>query len=163
MFAVVLYLAAACGANVAVTLFGYAALPYTAALLIPFDLTARDVLHDRWHGNWLAVRMASLVVAGSLLAWACCNGPPTVCVASAVSFCIAGATDALTYAALASSPRHVRMNASNLASSVADSIAFPLVAFGTVSASLATAQVALKVAGGVAWVAAFLWFTRKTA
>jgi uncharacterized PurR-regulated membrane protein YhhQ (DUF165 family) len=163
VLAVVLYLAAACGANVAVTLFGYAALPYTAALLIPFDLTARDVLHDRWHGNWLAARMAALVCTGSLLAWLCCNGSPAVCVASAGSFCIAGAVDAAVYAMLRGSPRSVRMNASNLASSTADSIAFPLVAFGTVSASLATTQVALKFVGGVAWVAAFLWLTRKAA
>ncbi len=161
MLPVILYLAAACGANVAVTLFGYAALPYTATLLIPFDLTARDALHDRWRGNWLAVRMAALVCTGSLLAWLCCNGSPAVCVASAVSFCVAGATDAAVYASLASSPRHVRMNASNLASSITDSIAFPLVAFGTVSASLAATQVALKFAGGVAWVSVFVWLTRK--
>jgi len=156
-----LYLVAACGANVAVTLFGYAALPYTAAMLIPFDLTARDVLHDRWHGNWLAARMAALVCAGSAVAWLCCDGSPSVCLASAVAFCVAGAVDSLVYAALKAAPREVRMNTSNVASSLADSVAFPLVAFGTVSAQLAATQVCLKVAGGAAWVALFMWFTRR--
>lgn len=161
MLAVAAYLAAACVANVAVTLFGYAALPFTAAALIPFDLTARDVLHDRWRGNWLPLRMASLVAAGSLLAWLFCNGAPAVCVASAVSFAFAGTVDTAAYALFAKATKWQRMNASNVASSIADSLCFPLVAFGAVSPALAATQVALKVAGGLAWVAVFLWIKRR--
>lgn len=161
MLAVAAYLAAACAANVAVTLFGYAALPFTAAALIPFDLTARDVLHDRWHGNWLGLRMTMLVASGSLVAWLLCNGSPAVCLASAVSFCVAGIVDTVAYALLSKSPKWHRMNASNVASSVADSICFPLVAFGVVSPALAATQVLLKVAGGAAWVTLFLWMKSK--
>lgn len=161
MLAVAAYLAAACAANVAVTLFGYAALPFTAAALIPFDLTARDVLHDRWHGNWLGVRMALLVASGSLLAWLFCNGSPAVCVASAVSFAVAGTVDTAAYALLANATKWQRMNVSNIASSAADSLCFPLVAFGVVSPALAASQVALKVAGGLAWVTLFLWVKNK--
>lgn len=161
MLAVVAYLAAACAANVAVTLFGYAALPFTAVALIPFDLTARDVLHDRWHGNWLTLRMAMLVTAGSLLSWLLCNGSPAVCVASAVSFAVAGTVDTVAYALLTGRPKWQLMNASNVASSTADSLCFPLIAFGTVSPALAATQVALKVAGGLAWVTLFLWIKRK--
>lgn len=161
MLAVASYLVAACAANVAVTLFGYAALPFTAAALIPFDLTARDVLHDRWHGNWLGARMAALVASGSLLAWLFCNGSPAVCLASAVSFAIAGVVDTSAYALLANAPKWQRMNMSNVASSIADSLCFPLVAFGAVSPFLATSQVTLKVIGGMAWVALFLWIKKK--
>ena len=161
MLAVAAYLAAACAANVAVTLFGYAALPFTAAALIPFDLTARDVLHDRWHSNWLGVRMAALVASGSLLAWLLCNGSPAVCLASAVSFAVAGTVDTAAYALLSKAPKWHRMNASNIASSAADSLCFPLVAFGAFSPTLAASQVALKVAGGVAWVTLFLWMRKK--
>lgn len=161
MLAVAAYLAAACAANVAVTLFGYSALPFTAAALIPFDLTARDVLHDRWHGNWLGLRMAALVASGSLLAWLFCNGSPAVCLASAVSFGVAGIVDTAAYALLVNSPKWHRMNASNLASSTADSLCFPLIAFGAVSPTLAASQVALKVVGGLAWVTLFMWLKRK--
>lgn len=161
MFAVTAYLAAACAANVAVTLFGYAALPFTAAALIPFDLTARDVLHDRWHGSWLWLRMAALVASGSLLAWLFCNGSPAVCLASAVSFAVAGIVDTSAYALLSRASKWSRMNASNVASSLADSICFPMVAFGTLSPALAASQVALKVAGGLAWVSLFLWMKKK--
>jgi hypothetical protein len=163
MFAVIAYLVAACSANVAVTLFGYAALPFTAAALIPFDMTARDVLHDKWHGNWLWLRMAALVASGSVLAWLLCNGSPAVCIASAVSFCVSGMIDTLAYHLLRSVPKWQRMNASNVASSVADSVCFPLVAFGAVSLTLATSQVFLKVAGGAVWVAVFLWARRRFA
>jgi len=161
MLAVAAYLAAACAANVAVTLFGYAALPFTAAALIPFDMTARDVLHDRWHGNWLWLRMAALVASGSTLAWMLCNGSPAVCLASAVSFCVAGTVDTVAYALLSNVPKWQRMNVSNVASSIADSVCFPLVAFGAVSLTLASTQVVLKVAGGAAWVAVFLWLRRR--
>lgn len=161
MLAVIAYLGAACAANAAVTLFGYAALPYTAAALIPFDLTARDVLHDRWRGDHLWLRMAALVAAGSLLSWLFCNGSPAVCVASAAAFGIAGIVDACVYAALHATPRAVRMNASNLASSVADSLCFPLIAFGVLSPSLAAAQVCLKVLGGAAWTAAIIWSQKR--
>ena len=163
MLAVMAYLAAACAANVAVTAFGYAALPFTAVALIPFDMTARDVLHDRWHGNWLWLRMATLVASGSALSWLLCNGSPAVCLASATSFCVAGAVDTAAYALLSGQSKWRRMNASNVASSLADSVCFPLVAFGTVSTTLAATQVALKVAGGAAWVAVFLLLRRRTA
>jgi hypothetical protein len=161
MLAVVAYLAAACAANVAVTLFGYAALPFTAAALIPFDLTARDVLHDRWHGNWLWLRMATLVACGSMLAWLLCNGSPAVCVASAASFGVAGIVDTVAYALLGNASKWHRMNVSNVASSTADSVCFPLLAFGVVSPTLAAAQVGLKVAGGLAWVSLFLWLKTR--
>lgn len=136
-------------------------MPFTAAAIIPFDLTARDVLHDRWHGNWLALRMAALVASGSLLAWLLCNGSPAVCVASAASFAVAGLVDTAAYALLDGSTKWQRMNASNVVSATADSLCFPLVAFGTVSPSLAVTQVAFKVAGGLAWVTLFLWLKRK--
>ena len=157
MLAVASYLAAACAANLAVSLFGYSALPFTAAALIPFDMTARDVLHDRWHGSHLEFRMAALVASGSLLSWLFCNGSPAVCLASAVSFCVAGTVDTAAYALMRNAPKWQRMNASNLASSITDSICFPLVAFGSVSPALASTQVVLKVAGGAAWVTLFLW------
>lgn len=161
MLAVASYLAAACAANLAVSLFGYLALPFTAAALIPFDMTARDVLHDRWHENHLEFRMAALVVSGSLLSWLFCNGSAAVCLASAVSFCVAGAVDTTAYALMSNSPKWQRMNASNLASSITDSICFPLVAFGAVSPALAATQVVLKVAGGVVWVTLFLWMKSR--
>lgn len=157
MVAVVLYLAAACAANATVTVFGYAALPYTAALLIPFDLTARDVLHDRWHNDRLIIRMFALVSTGSVLSWLFCNGAPTICIASAVAFAVAAFIDTVVYAALDQTPRLVKMNGSNIASSTADSIVFPLVAFATWSPQLAATQIALKIAGGFVWSIIFAW------
>lgn len=151
---VVSYLVAAVVANAIVTWIGQAALPFTAFVLIPFDLVARDALHDRWAGRWLWPRMFGLVAGGSLVSWLSATGSPAVCVASAVSFAAAGVTDALSYQLLNDRPRFVRMNGSNAMSAIVDSIAFPLLAFGGATIGLSLSQAASKFAGGFIWA----WF-----
>ena len=155
-----LYLLSAAAANIAVTRYGYEALPFTATLLIPFDLTTRDVLHDRWHDDRLVFRMAALVAAGGALAWVFASGSARVSVASAVSFMIAGAVDTSMYASMPNASRSKRMAFSNTASSIADSVCFPLLAFGIVSWPLAVAQSVMKIAGGIAWAAIVTWRRR---
>lgn len=161
MAVVVLYLAAAAVSNIAVTRYGYAALPFTAVLLIPFDLTTRDVLHDRWHGDRLVLRMAALVVGGASLAWVFASGSPRVCIASAVSFAIAGAVDTCVYATVPNVSQWQRMTLSNTASAIADSVCFPLLAFGMVSVPLAMVQSVMKILGGVAWAALITWHRQR--
>lgn len=151
------YLLAACAANTLVTIFGPLALPFTGFFLIPFDLTARDYLHERWQGNWLFMRMAALVLSGSLLAWLFGGGSREVCIASGASFLLSGAADSIVYFLLKYRSIWVKMNASNLASSVVDSIAFPLIAFGGISLGIMSSQVILKVAGGLLWVWLFIY------
>jgi len=154
MFWIIAYLVAACSANIVVAIFGYNALPFTALLLIPFDLTARDVLHDRWTGQWFMPRMFGLVLCGSVLSWLFCNDAQRVAIASAISFLLAGGTDTIVYSIMNKQPRSYRMITSNTLSAVVDSTCFPLIAFGTISVQLQLAQVLLKVLGGVLFVVA---------
>lgn len=142
-------------ANWVVTAFGPTILPFTAFVLIPFDMTARDVLHERWGSNWLWTRMAALVLSGSLISWLFAAGSPEVCLASGVSFCVAGLADCLVYHGLRGCHRNTRMNGSNLISALADSLCFPLVAFGSVSLPVFLGQWWLKVVGGFLWVQAY--------
>lgn len=153
---VVSYLAAAVAANAAVTWFGQSALPFTAFFLIPFDLVARDVLHDRWAGSWLWPRMAALVLGGSAVSWASATGSSAVCLASAVSFAAAGMADAITYQACGSRSRFARMIGSNAVSSIVDSVVFPLCAFGATDAWLSCLQAAAKFFGGWLWAIVFV-------
>jgi len=151
------YLTAAASANIVVTRYGYAALPFTAVALIPFDLTTRDVLHERWRHDRLLLRMSLLVAGGASFAWAFADGAPRVCVASAVSFAIAGTVDALVYAKVSHAPQWQRMVMSNTASSIVDSMCFPLVAFGVLSVPLAVAQSSMKIIGGIVWATIMTW------
>lgn len=157
---VVSYLFAAVAANLVVARFGQVALAFTALLLIPFDLFARDLLHDHWKGR-VAGRMTVLVLAGSLLSCLFSQSASRVALASFCAFATSGAVDAVTYHALRSSAKALRMNASNLASSITDSVVFPLVAFGGLSFALSAAQATSKFVGGMAWTAAYLYLTRN--
>lgn len=146
------YLGAIVAANLLVAAFGQAALVVTALLLIPFDLFSRDLLHERWEGTGLVVRMGSLVLAGSVLSFLANTGSWRVSIASCVSFGIAAGVDWLVYARLEHRTREVRMVASNSVAAVVDSVAFPLIAFGSVTFWLSGTQSVAKIAGGLAWV-----------
>ena len=146
---IALYLLAAVAANTVVSMWGPWALTITALVMIPLDLTTRDLLHDRWHGNWLWPRMFALVLSGSALSYL--TASPAVCVASAASFCLAGLTDAAAYAALSKHSKLVKMNGSNVASAIVDSVAFPLIAFSVFIPSLSATQAVMKIGGGVVW------------
>lgn len=153
---VALYLGAAAAANLAVARYGSAAMPVTAFLLIPFDLSSRDLLHERWEGRGLFLRMAALVAAGSTLSYLISPSSGRVALASAASFAVAGGADALAYHVLRGWPRSSRMNLSNVCGAVFDSVAFPLLAFGATTFWLSAGQAGTKVAGGYLWTLLFV-------
>lgn len=156
------YLFAAVAANLAVYHFGPWALPFTAFVLIPFDLVARDALHERWEASgrvWM--RMAGLVLAGSFLSVLVNLEAHRVALASFLAFAAAGAVDTIVYAVLRGQPRLARMNTSNVFSSVTDSIVFPLVAFGVFDLALLFSQSTAKILGGALWSIAFHHFMKR--
>lgn len=145
------YIGANVLANLVVARLGQAALVATAFLLIPFDMAARDVLHERWQGRALWRRMAALVATGGAISYAVNADARGVAIASAVAFVLAGATDTLIYAVLHERKPIIKMNASNAASAVVDSLVFPLTAFGALDVALSSSQAALKFVGGAVW------------
>lgn len=151
------YLVAAVVANLAANHFGQVALPWVAFFIIPFDLCARDVLHDRWLGSDLWLRMAVLVMGGSLLTTFVNFGAWRVAVASALAFLAAGIADTVAYWLLRRHGRLARMNGSNAISAVVDSVVFPTVAFGGLSWALSGAQAVAKFAGGIVWSLLFVY------
>jgi hypothetical protein len=146
-----LYLGAIVTANFAVWYWGQAALPFTAFLLIPFDLVTRDVLHERWEGGRLWPKMAALIFGGSVLTALLNWDAVWVAVASSASFCAAGVINAVGFAVLRRADRLVRMNTSNFFAAIVDSVVFPIVAFGVAgtSWSLSVSQAAAKFVGGI--------------
>lgn len=144
------YLAAITAANLTIAALGPSAAVWVAFLLIGFDLTCRDALHERWRDH-LAARMALLVAAGSALTWAANPGAGQVALASAAAFGLAAAADGLTYQLLRERSWWVRVNGSNLVGAAIDSLVFPTVAFGALLPLVVLGQFAAKVAGGAVW------------
>jgi uncharacterized PurR-regulated membrane protein YhhQ (DUF165 family) len=156
---VVSYIAAACGANLVVAALGRPGLFVTAFILIPFDLVARDGLHEAWHGKGLVWKMACLVAAGSACSTLMNSGSWQVSVASFVSFALAGTVDTVVYWRLYRAARTVKMTISNLASSLTDSLSFVVIVFG-LDAWTILSQWAIKFLGAALWV--WILYGRKS-
>lgn len=150
MIYVVLYLAAIVAANVTVMLFGPAVSVVNAFLFIGFNITARDHLHDAWQGQHLKRNMFLLILAGSVISLA--FGAGRIAAASFVAFAVSETIDAVTYHALGNRRKLVQVNGSNVFSAAADSVLFPLLAFGWPPLlAVMAGQFVAKVGGGFAW------------
>jgi hypothetical protein len=149
--AVLAYIAAIALANWLVTKYGHAALPFTAFAIIPFDMTARNVLHELWRGNWLVPKMGLLILCGAAISFVLGGSSLAVCVASFSAFATAGAVDSVVYQLLFDRKPLVKMNASNGAAALTDSVIFPLVAFGELALPIMVAQAGMKFVGGCVW------------
>lgn len=148
---ITLYVCANLFANVAVSLYGQAALVWTAFILIPFDLASRDVLHEEWSGKSLWPKMGALILLAAVLTYVTNTNAARIAIASASAFAIAATVDALIYHAMRARKPIVKMNASNAFGAVSDSIVFPLIAFGALDPKLSAGQAALKFLGGAFW------------
>lgn len=157
-FAVFAYLIAIVIANGLITKYGPTLLPVTAFMVIPFDLTTRNFLHEEWKDDRLKSKMTALIVCGSVISFGCGVSSPQVAIASMVAFLISGLGDSLTYHALVNHPYFLKMNASNLVAAIIDSMIFPLVAFGAISPVLAITQASAKFIGGLFWGLLAVWF-----
>ena len=138
-------------ANLTVAMFGPKMTIVNASLFIGLDLTARDKLHDAWHGRHLWPKMAALIAAGSLLSFAVNRDAGQIALASFVAFGAAGIVDAIAYHLLGGYPRWMRINGSNVPAAAVDSIIFPTLAFGGFLPLITLGQFAAKVAGGAVW------------
>lgn len=149
---VVMYLAAIVLANLSVATWGPAVTVVNAFLFIGLDLTARDRLHEAWHGDGLLWKMALLIAAGALLSWLLNRNAGPIALASFAAFAAAATVDALVYHRLLSYPRWLRINGSNVPSAAVDSVIFPALAFGLpLLWGVMLGQFVAKVAGGLVW------------
>ena len=151
MIYVTMYLVAIVLANLTVAAFGPRMVIVNAFLFIGLDITARDRLHEAWHRNRLVLKMALLVVTGSLLSWAINKDARQIAMASAVAFGLAAITDTIVYSLLYSKEWFTKVNGSNIASAIVDSIVFPTLAFGGFMPLITLGQAVAKIAGGGLW------------
>lgn len=152
MIYVGMYLVAIVAANLLITHLGPGVAVINAFLFIGLDLTARDRLHDGWHGQGLVWKMALLIGAGSALSYLLNRNTGPIAMASFIAFALAGVADSVSYHALGNRARLLRVNGSNLASAAVDSIVFPALAFGfPLMFGVMAGQFVAKVGGGFMW------------
>lgn len=145
------YLASVVAANVGVATFGAAGMLVASWVVIPFDLTAKDVLQQRWTGRGLLLRMAGLVLCGSALSAALSADVAHIALASAAAFAASGAVDSVVLHCLRDRGVLARVNGSNVAGALVDSLVFQALVLAQLQPAMVLAQAASKVLGGVVW------------
>jgi queuosine precursor transporter len=149
---VFLYLIAIVLANLTTSLFGPGWSVVNAFLFIGLDLTARDKLHDAWHGKRLVIKMGALIAVGSILSYALNRNAGQIAIASFIAFAAAAITDTIVYSFLRRRSYMQRVNGSNLVSAAVDSVIFPAIAFGLpLRFDIMLLQYVAKIVGGYAW------------
>jgi hypothetical protein len=146
-----IFVAAIATANLIVAWLGPWVSPINAFVLIGLDLSLRDYLHDKWRNElW---RMGLLIAGAGVLSYLLNPAAGRIAIASTVAFTVASTFDALVYHGLIDRKWLVRSNGSNVAGAAADSIAFPLIAFGLFPgvAAIIGLQFVAKVSGGAVW------------
>jgi hypothetical protein len=149
--AALIFVAAIATANLIVAWLGPWVSPINAFVLIGLDLSLRDYLHDKWRNElW---RMGLLIAGAGVLSYLLNPAAGRIAIASTVAFTVASTFDALVYHGLIDRKWLVRSNGSNVAGAAADSIAFPLIAFGLFPgvAAVIGLQFVAKVSGGAVW------------
>lgn len=152
---VCVYLAAIVTANLVVARYGPAASVYNAFALIGLDLITRDRLADFW-GTKRWVKMATLIAAGSMLSYCIAQSAAVIAEASAVSFALAEAGEALLYHQLRRRDWLERANAAAWLGAAIDSFVFPTLAFGGVMWGTTVGQFTAKTAGALLWSAVLM-------
>lgn len=146
-----IYLVVIILANLSVKLFGPSITIINAFVFIGLDLTIRDLLHEKWKSNiWL--KMGLLIGAGSFISWVLNRDTQLIAIASFVAFIGAGVVDTLVYQILKDKSRLLKINGSNIFSSITDSVIFLSVAFGLpLLWSIAIWQILAKISSGFIW------------
>lgn len=146
-----IYIASMVLANMTLLWFGPWFSSINAFLLIGLDMVLRDKLHDSWQGNNLYLRMFGLISVAAIVTFMLNPASLTIAVASVSAFVVAMLLDTVIYNFLIKKKWLIRSNASNIGSSLADSLVFPTVAFGSIMPSIILMQFFAKVAGGFLW------------
>lgn len=151
MIAIFIFLLAIVLANLSVAYFGPVSTPFNAFILIGLDLSLRDHIHEKWHGNKLGLKMFGLICAGAAITYLLNRGAGMICVASVAAFAAALIVDAIVYQKLFGKSKLVKINGSNIASALTDSILFPTIAFGVFMPWIVLFQFLAKTVGGALW------------
>jgi hypothetical protein len=142
-----IYVAAMVTANLLVWWLGPWFSPINSFMLIGFDLTLRDLMHERLS----RLQLAGIITIGGVITWGLNPSAAQIAIASAVAFIASALADWAIYAVLYRRHWFVRSNGSNVIGAAVDSVLFPTLAFGVFLPMVIALQFAAKVGGGFVW------------
>lgn len=146
-FVSIAYVIVICSANQIAYHFGPIITPVNSFFLIGFDMVARDKLHDKLGFK----RVLILCLAAGAISLLVNPSSKMIACASVTALCASSITDSVVYQLLINKKWFVKSNSSNVASSLVDSIVFPVIAFSSFSPLIILSQFAAKVFGGLFW------------
>lgn len=170
MILILLYFTMVASANLIIWHFGPLATIPVAFAMIGATITLRDALHLRWEGPGLKARMAALIFVAGLASLAISiildpqpfrtagfsalwtTLPGRIALGSLSAFLVSESLDAWVFTRLRGHGWNARANGSNLVSAAADSLIFPMIAFGGFPLGIIVGQFAAKMLGGAGWV-----------
>lgn len=151
MIYAVVYIAALVAANLLVAWLGPWFSLINAFVLIGLDLSLRDKLHDLWDGENLPMKMGGLIATASIVSYAINPATGMIAFASLAAFSLSMVVDAVAYQYLKGKDWMIRVNGSNMAGALVDSVVFPTIAFGGLMLEIVALQFIAKVGGGYIW------------
>jgi hypothetical protein len=151
MIYAVIYIAALVAANLLVAWLGVWFSLVNAFVLIGLDLSLRDKLHDLWEGEKLPIKMGGLIATASVVSYAINPATGMIAFASLAAFSLSMVADSVVYQYLKYKDKVIRINGSNIAGAIVDSVVFPTIAFGGLMLEIVALQFLAKVIGGFIW------------
>lgn len=146
-----MFLLAFVAANLIVKHFGAPGLWLSSFLLIPFDFVCRCIIHEKLSGAKLFFTLLLLSIAAAvvtvLINWQATN----IALGSVAGMCAAQLAAGFFYQATKSRSYFVKVNGSDLAAIIFDSIVFQAIAFNSIQPSITIGQIIVKFAGGLLW------------
>lgn len=151
------FVLAMAAANLSIAVFGPWFLPVTAFFAVGVVLVSRDYLHDVWRdrfGGGFWPRMIAMIVAAAGISFAVDSSAARIAIASVCALVGTALAETFIFQGAFNRPWMQRSNLSNVGGAFADSLIFPVVAFGFGFEGLlllVVTQAAMKAAGGLFW------------
>lgn len=145
------YLIALVSANLIVKHFGAPGLWFSSALLIPFDFICRAIFHESWKGKKLVANLLLLTVVSGIVTFIINHEALNIALASFAGIVAVQIFAGIFYQMFMQKSYFFKVNLSDLIAIIVDSIAFQLVAFGTVNFEVTGGQMLIKAVGGLFW------------
>ena len=145
------YLLAFIAANFIVYYFGPVGLIFTALFLIPFDFVMRCLFHETWKGIELILKLGALVITASIITYLINSDSLNIAYGSAFGFMAAQVVAGIVYQFLIKKRYFLKVNLSDAAGILIDSIIFQIIAFDNIDLNITISQFILKIIGGLFW------------
>lgn len=149
----VAFLTAFIGANLLVKHYGAFGLIVASAILIPFDLVIRCVIHELYSGWKLFCILFGLTLCAALVTVWIYPEAINIAKGSIAGFVAAQITAGIFYQTVKRRSKSylLKVNMSDLVAVIFDSIVFQLIAFGILIPFVTLGQIGIKFVGGLLW------------